>query len=283
MTKPLSSLSVNCFGIRWLENGKYEITREKDYFLQKLKEMKECGFDAIELGSAGPWNRQEEVEAYPFVKEAVKMIKDHGILFNSVHIPFSLSWYDISCTDEANRKHSVDCIKWAIDHYDGCMPNVFVIHPDEPPKSKEERPFKIEQLIKSAQEISEYSPVPVAIENMIADGLMNVPEEALYVLNAAPKINMTIDLNHSYYENPADYIRKIGSRVKNIHASDRDAIRERHWLPKTGILDFDDIIKALYEINYQGAFTYEVDIKGGTYTVKQVKDNYDDLFKNYGK
>jgi sugar phosphate isomerase/epimerase len=118
---------------------------------------------------------------------------------------------------------------------------------------------------------------------MVKDGLLNVSDEALEVLNAVKNLYMTIDLNHALYENVANYIRKVGPRVKNVHVSDRDEITERHWLPKKGILDFNDIMLALQEIDYTGALTYEVSVRPGNYTVEEVKKNYDEITSVFNK
>ena len=75
MNKPKLSQSVGCFGLKWLDGGKYEITREKEYLQCALDGMKKNGFDAIELSTAGPWNFEEERANYPWIKTAIQMIK----------------------------------------------------------------------------------------------------------------------------------------------------------------------------------------------------------------
>ena len=282
MNKPKLSVSVGCFGLEWLNGGGYRIIRKEEFFKETLVNMKKLGFDAIEFGTAGPWNYEEERENFPWVKTATKMIRDSGLDFNSAHLPFSLSWYNISSLDEKERLNSVEHFKWVIDQFDGDLPRLFVVHPDPPPEPGDDRNAKLEQLTKSLTSICDFSPVPICVENMVNDGLLNVSSEALKVLNAVPKLYMTVDLNHALYENVANYIRKVGSRVKNVHVSDRDEITERHWLPKTGILDFDDIMNALKEINYSGALSYEVGI-GEKYSLEQVKQNYDEITSVFDK
>ena len=56
-----------------------------------------------------------------------------------------------------------------------------------------------------------------------------------------------------------DFIRALGrDRLKALHIHDNDYVNDLHLLPYLGKLDWDDITKALGEIDYTGDFTYEV-------------------------
>ncbi len=282
MFKPRLSASVNVFGIERFENGTYKITNEEEFLISTLKEMRKFNFDGIELSTLGPWNIEEEHQSYPFVKRACELIKDYGINLTSVHLPFACLDWNFSSLDEKERKLAVETFKWAVDFYQDNMPDVFVIHPDDKPKTPEERPYKLESLAKSMSEICDFLPYKVCVENMTNDGLLNVSSEAVSLLKAVPKLNMTIDVNHTLYQKPEDYILAVGDRVKNAHISDRDEIKERHYLPGKGILDFNKIISALDSVNYKGTFTYEVNLKRGSdCTIEDVKNNYEKLFNEY--
>ena len=57
-----------------------------------------------------------------------------------------------------------------------------------------------------------------------------------------------------------DFLRDMGGdRVKALHVSDNDYLHDTHTLPGLGCMDWDEILKALAEIDYQGNFTYEAD------------------------
>ena len=70
MYKLKPSVSVRCFGLKWIdqENGKYEILKDYDYVTRKLKDMVDNGFEAVELVTAGPWNNEEEKANAPAPK-----------------------------------------------------------------------------------------------------------------------------------------------------------------------------------------------------------------------
>ncbi len=278
MYKPRLGMSLNCYGIKWLDEKRYQITFREEELLSKTKEMKENGFDGAELVTLGPWNREEELENYPKVRRAVEIVKDSGLKLNTIHLPFACLYWDFTCLDEDYRKASVESVKWAVSHYENNMPDCFVIHPDKKPDSDEERPARLEQLTKSMYEICEFVPANVCIENMTNKGMLNVSSEALKLLDAVPKLNMVIDVNHPLIESPVDYILKIGNRVKNVHISDRDEVKERHYMPGEGILPWQEIIGALDKINYQGVFNFEVN---SNYSPSEVKACYDKMFMEY--
>ena len=282
MYKLKSSVSVRCFGLKWIDeaNHVYEIVKDYDFFNRKIKDMVDNNFDAIELGTAGPWNREEEKASFPYVKDFVKIVKDNGILFHSAHLPFSLPWWHYASADEEVRKTAVETFKRTVDLFGEDLPNLFVIHPDGKPFNEEIRPFLFEQLTKSMLEICDYSPRTVCVENMVGERLLNNVAEAKRLLEAVPKLCMTIDVNHSILQKPEDYILQVGDRVKHLHISDNDGTGEKHWLPGQGVIDFNAILTNLEKLGYDGTFNYEVNISADD-GVKKVKENYEKIFSDY--
>ncbi len=278
MYKLKPSMSVSCFTFKWIDqaNHKYEIIKKYDFVENKLKEMSENGFEAIELGTAGPWNLEEEKQNYPFIKDFIKMVNDYGIIYHGDHLPFSLPWWQFASPIEERRKQAVDAFKRAVDMHGEYLPNLFVIHPDDMPENDEIRPFMLEQLTKSMLAVCDYSPRPVCVENLVSTRLLNKVSEAKELLNNVPKLFMTIDVNHSLLQKPEDYILEIGDRVKNLHISDNNGEKECHWLPGEGVIDFNAVLTNLEKIGYDGTFNYEVGAEP-----KKIKENYDKLFSEY--
>ena len=54
-------------------------------------------------------------------------------------------------------------------------------------------------------------------------------------------------------------IRAIGNRLAALHIHDNDRWHDLHQIPFAGSIDWEEIIKALREINYKGEFTLEAD------------------------
>lgn len=283
MYKLKPSVTVASFGITRYENGTYEITKERENLIENLTEMAKCGFNNIELDTAAPWNKEEEILNFPFVKEACKIAKDLGVTVSSAHLPFSVSWWDFASPNEANRVDAVNSFKRAVDSFGEFLPPILVVHPSAKPKEGEERQSRLNSLTKSMQEICYYTPSLVCIENMVNDGLLNKISEAKELLNAAAKLFMTIDVNHSFLQPPEDYILQIGSKVKNLHISDNDGLKEQHWLPKKGVINFQKVLCALEKVGYNGTFNYELSLVKNGITYKDIKDNFEQLFNEYNE
>ena len=111
--------------------------------------------------------------------------------------------------------------------------------------------------------------------------MVNSIKEARWILDRVPKLMMVIDINHPFIDTPEDLILAVGDRVKCLHVSDRDDITERHWLPGEGILNWNNVIRALERVGYSGEFTYEIGILKRKYTAQQIKENYEKLFSDY--
>lgn len=283
MFKPNLGCSINSFKTEIYEDKSYKIIPLFEEFEKVVKDLKENDFNSIEYCPMAGWNFEEEKAAFENVPKFLDIVKQNGIKVNSVHIPFALYFYDFSSVNEERRKFAVEHAKWAISHFEGVKPNYYIIHYGVGAKKDEGRQPMLEALAKSMKELCDSTNATICIENMTGDGLLNKTSEALWLLERVPKLMMVIDINHPFIETPEYYIETIGSRVKAIHVSDRDAERERHWLPKQGILDWNKIIGALDKIGYKGEFTYEVGVGRGAYSAKQIKENYEELFNEYNK
>ena len=78
----------------------------------------------------------------------------------------------------------------------------------------------------------------------------------------AAAIGLVLDTGHAgtSHRDPASEIRTAGSRLWGTHLQDvdRDEPSDNHWVPTQGGLDWDAIRQALDEVNYAGAWTFEV-------------------------
>lgn len=75
-------------------------------------------------------------------------------------------------------------------------------------------------------------------------------------------IQMCVDIGHLNTMglfHIGDTIRDIGPRLKALHIHDNDGLKDQHYLPFMGTIDWADFIKALKSIDYRGVFMYEAD------------------------
>ncbi len=85
------------------------------------------------------------------------------------------------------------------------------------------------------------------------------------ILDFAKTINsdhfkVCLDTGHNalFPTSAGDAVRKIGKDyLYALHIHDSDGVRDRHWSPFSGIVDWVDFGKALYEIGYEGVFSME--------------------------
>ncbi len=74
-----------------------------------------------------------------------------------------------------------------------------------------------------------------------------------------------LDIGHSEMENTggesaAEMIRALGhDRLKALHIHDNDLVHDLHTLPFTRKINWDEVMTALKEIQYDGDFTFEAD------------------------
>ena len=54
-------------------------------------------------------------------------------------------------------------------------------------------------------------------------------------------------------------IKRLGKNLKAIHVHDNDGIKDRHYAPFVGNMDFDSLMRGLIESGYDGYFTLESD------------------------
>ena len=72
-----------------------------------------------------------------------------------------------------------------------------------------------------------------------------------------------LDLGHAEMRGSGtgavNMIHTLGKHLQALHIHDNDQWHDSHQLPFTMKMDFDAIVKALRDINYQGDFTLEAD------------------------
>ena len=117
--------------------------------------------------------------------------------------------------------------------------------------------------------LSEYG-VKIACENMwCGDGkrkikrgsiFSNPHEHARFVDEMNSEFFVAcLDLGHTSLDGrePQDSIRVLGNRLGALHVHDNDYLDDMHTLPGLSEMNWEEITKALAEVNYQGDFTLE--------------------------
>lgn len=85
-----------------------------------------------------------------------------------------------------------------------------------------------------------------------------------------------VDTGHSNkamrYNNPSpgDVIRRLGKNVTLLHLNDNDTFKDQHKLPMTGTIDWEDVMDALEEVEYDGYYNMELAL--GWFGSELIKD-----------
>ncbi len=206
-----------------------------------------------------------------FARKLRRIGEDNGIICNQSHAPYPSksaevrSYYKraIECTAEAGGK-------------------ICVIHPDTD-KTPEVNAEMYLELIPFAKDCG----VKIATENMWDwDALKD--ESSFAACATADSFNAHLDaVNDDFFvacldighaemrgsgTGAADMIKKLGSRLQALHICDNDQWHDSHQIPFSANIDFESIICALKEINYDGDFTLEANCFLGDYTSENVFD-----------
>ena len=112
--------------------------------------------------------------------------------------------------------------------------------------------------------------VKIAIENMcktdpksgiVHDGVCAHPLEFMKYIDDlnSPYATACFDTGHcsATGREPHDVIRIVGNRITCLHLHDNDYKSDRHMLPYSMNMDWDEICKALADIDYKGHITME--------------------------
>lgn len=228
---------------------------------KSAKMFKDAGFDAFDFSYyylEQTEGRQEAVlgENYrEFAKDLREYINSIGIICNQAHAPFDLTFEDE--LDESN----ITFLRLARSIESAAIlgAEIIVIHSYDVPEGKD----LIEENVKMYKAFAPYakkSGIKIGVENLMNFGTPEALNELMNILNDDVFVSC-IDLGHSALNNvePEDFLRGVdASRIGCIHVSDNNYKYDDHLPPYFGSFNWDNITKALKDIDYNGDFTLEV-------------------------
>lgn len=232
---------------------------------ENLRQFHAAGIRYMELTSAGKLNIIRDEVGYTRNGTAValyNLAKSFDVTISSFHLPFEpFNILDPASLDSQVRKNVIteqsELIRAAADSGIG----IAVIHPSAEPYTEEERTCRLDLAVEVMGQLTsaaKASGMVLALENLPRSCLCRSHDEMLYFLNAIPDLRVCYDTNHSFLESNEEYIRAVGSKIVSLHVSDYDFIDEQHALPGKGKNDWNSLMTALEEENYNGKFNYEV-------------------------
>ncbi len=210
----------------------------------RAKLIKEAGF-----GSTFLWyGNEEKLFTSGDINLAPQIVRDNGLIVETVHASYlncGEIWYKDSKIKQQKISEYLEVISYASRHQIPCV----VIHVTS--SSLDTIPNEVglqslEQIITFAEEENIY----IAIENTRKTNFLD------YVFNNIKSSNLKLcyDSSHDFlYGNPPlSIFEKWGHLLLATHLSDNDGESDKHWLPFTGVANWDSIAKnLLYNNNLQ--------------------------------
>ena len=262
------------------------LSTQTDYFQRKygdiaaVRRLKAAGFDAMDF-SLFAYPIHGEVLSMPLGDQMkyfgqLKAVADEeGILFGQIHSPFPtyINGPEDSYIFEKVAQSMAICAVLGSPYN--------VVHPNVP-KERIYDQFKDEcwelnrdfysRLIPFAKDAG----VKIAVENMFnRDPILNkycptvvsTGEELCAYIDRLNEIAQEevfvacLDVGHALItdDTPEHMICQLGDRLQVLHIQDNNGIRDAHTMPYMGRIDWNEVAKALKEVNYRGTFSLEAD------------------------
>ncbi|TWH60180.1 sugar phosphate isomerase/epimerase [Desulfitobacterium sp. LBE] len=217
-------------------------------FGERISLIQEAGFTGTSL-----WWEDEE-EPFPMPKERMPaLVRERGLILENIHVPWcdaNALWSD----DQALRREIIarhkqwieDCARFEIP--------LLVMHlcdGENPPAPNEYGLASMGELAKAAEELG----VRIAVENTRRRDSVD------YVLQhiASRALGFCFDSSHHRLTDQEDFqlLRTWGDRLMTTHLSDNDGLKDRHWLPGHGVIDWVRVADAFPRL-YKDFLTLEV-------------------------
>ncbi|MBR5252821.1 MAG: sugar phosphate isomerase/epimerase [Clostridia bacterium] len=234
-------------------------TNGKEINAELFRSYAEAGISSMELSMSAPaWGEAN-------LPQIARWAKEYGVELWSIHLPFGYGAgepYDIS--DPSFKTRTVNILSDLINRGAELGIGKFVVHaslePGEGNVRLERMPHSKESLFKLASVADKWN-ANVAVEALPRTCLGRTSSEILELISVHPSLRVCFDTNHIQLESDSDFIRRLTDKIITLHVSDFDFVRERHWLPGEGWVNWRAVIGALHEAGYSGVWMYEVAFK----------------------
>lgn len=227
-----------------------------------------AGFDGIDFSDCYDSSFVNFDNYVEKAKEICERAENKGIVFTQSHAPVIRK-----LLKEGDWDYAVERTIRSIEVTSILGASITVVHPFQGENYIENSEMFYEQNMKFFKALipaCEKYNVKVAIENMIwgradgrkCDGVCAFPQEfKRYIDDLNSKyITGCLDFGHLTVcqREPQDVLRYMGrERISCLHVHDNDYLSDRHALPCTMNMNWEEICKALAEIGYEGDFTLE--------------------------
>lgn len=199
--------------------------------------------------------------------DKIKELTDaYGIKMWSFHVPHNpFGLIDISYPAKGAKKIGLDIMSELIKKMGDLGIDKYVVHSSAVFRNENTTEEEVKERLSNAKEnlctlasVASSAGGVIAVENLPPTCCPTNYEEHLDLLSADSRLRACFDTNHKIGGSPAEHIRALGSKLITLHVSDYELAAEKHWLPGEGKNNWNEIVDALHDINYQGMWLYEL-------------------------
>ncbi len=205
---------------------------------ERSKLIKEAGFNSTFLwyGVEEKLYESGEIEAAPTI------VRNYGLNIETIHASYqncSDIWYQKENGRNKKIEEYFDAISFASKHKIPCV----VIHVTGSSLTGIPNDYGLNSISKIIN-FAEAEKVYVAIENTRNMQFVNHVFENI----KSPYLKLCYDSSHDFlYGNPPlEILKRWGDLLYSTHLSDNDGKSDKHWLPFTGVVDWNKLGKNLY-------------------------------------
>jgi len=203
---------------------------------KRLELIKKAGFDGVSL-----WWEDETSPEIIKKEDMPKMAVDNGLFVEYIHAPYS-DVNNLWTRDEKVREKTLERYFGYIEDCHRHGIGILVMHCSD----KENNGLDIDAGIESFKYLAEkakIADVRIAIENTRDASLVDMLLEELKL----PNLGLCYDSSHDWLtgQTKGQLFEKWAERTFTTHLSDNDELKDRHWLPGDGHVDW----KLLREIH----------------------------------
>lgn len=238
--------------------------------LDQLEVIQGLGIRNVEIQAPLQHVMPEQIQS---LKET---LDDRSIRVGSVHAPFPVydegALDDISSPDDDARDAALAAISTAIMLVAPLQPGAMVLHPcgarigdglqlDQDPAQLGARMDRcIESLVRLSDCCLPHA-ISIALENTLP-GDLEQPDDLITIVDrvARDNVGLCLDTGHAMIAGaePAATARRMGQRLRHVHAHDNHGTADEHLFPFLGQVDWDTLLDTLHTTGFDGIFMLEV-------------------------
>jgi sugar phosphate isomerase/epimerase len=224
---------------------------------QQLAQIAKTPFKSISLG--GDPNHSGYLTAQGRFRLA-GLAEEQGIAIDSLHAPYRVK-HDISYSDSESRMASVCRIALAMSAAVELGAKTVILHLQSfPVKTGIQDVDSLLRSLEALVETAENMQIRLAAENLPGEVANLFLHRALAEFKS-DHFGFCYDSSHDQLGpgKPYEILEEFADRLFAVHLSDNDGLEDRHWIPFTGIVDWERVCYILHEARYSHPLLLEVE------------------------